>query len=318
MLIKVPRGWEIPEREATPEAIFLERRRFLKAMGLLGLGALAGCRAASPADTRGLKPEGRYPARRNPKFTLDRPLTDEEIAASYNNFYEFSMEKDQVRRLVGRFKVYPWQVKVKGLVKKPRTFEIDELLRLMPLEERLYRFRCVEAWAMAVPWTGFPMSEFIKLVEPLSSARYIRMVSFDRPEEAPGQVEYHWYPWPYYEGLTMEEAMNELTILATGIYGHPLPKQHGAPLRLVVPWKYGFKSIKSIVLLEFTEKRPPNFWNTVAPHEYDFWANVDPRVPHPRWSQAVERMIGTGEVRRTLLYNGYAQYVARLYPWIKV
>ena len=200
-----------------------------------------------------------------------------------------------------------------SLVDRPKVYDLDDLVRRMPLEERLYRFRCVEAWAMAVPWTGFPMKALINEVQPKSSARYVRMVTFQRPEQAPGQKSQPWYPWPYFEALTMEEAMNELTLLGTGIYGHALPKQHGAPIRLVAPWKYGFKSIKSIVSIEFTDKQPPTFWNKLAPSEYDFWANVNPNVPHPRWSQATERLISTGERVPSQLYNGYGEYVAHLY-----
>ncbi|GIX49724.1 MAG: mononuclear molybdenum enzyme YedY [Candidatus Tectimicrobiota bacterium] len=305
-------GWAIPEREATPEAVFMRRRTFLA--GSLGAiaGGLLGLRgpvqAAEPEDpTRDL-----YPAPRNPAFTLDRPLTDENVAASYNNFYEFGPMKT-VAWLAQRLKIRPWQVRVEGLVRKPKTFDIDELIRAMPLEERLYRFRCVEAWAMAVPWTGFPFAALVKKVEPLSDARYVKFTTFLDRTVALGQLRF-WYPWPYVEGLTMAEAMNELTLLVTGVYGHPLPKQHGAPLRLIVPWKYGFKSIKSIVAIEFTRERPKTFWETLVPHEYGFWANVNPAFAHPRWSQAEERMLGTDEVRPTLIFNGYGEWVAGLYP----
>lgn len=251
---------------------------------------------------------------RNPKYKLDRPLTDERIAAMYNNFYEFDQEdKTGPARLSGKFRTSPWEIEVTGLVEKKLKLDVQELIRKMPLEERLYRLRCVEAWAMAVPWTGFPMKAFLDYVKPLSSAKYLRFVSFYRPSEAPGFAKYHWYPWPYHEGLTMAEAANELTMLVTGIYGHDLPKQHGAPIRVIVPWKYGFKSIKSIVKIEFTKGQPPTFWNTVAPTEYDFLSNVNPKAPHPRWSQASEKMIDTGERRPTLLYNGYAEHVAHLY-----
>lgn len=320
-----PRGWEIPEREATPEDVFFNRRKFMKALGIVGFGTImsqfAGClETHSEQPTGETQSKGKEPAAlqllnapRNPAFTLDRPLTDEAVAARYNNFYEFSSGKEEVWRLVDRFETKPWQVEVTGLVKNPKIYDIDELIRTMPLEERLYRFRCVEAWAMAVPWTGFPMKVLIDHVEPLSSARYVRMVTFLRPDQAPGFKTQPWYPWPYFEGLTMEEATNPLTLLAVGIYGHELPKQHGAPVRLVVPWKYGFKSIKSIVRIEFTDTQPATFWNAVAPDEYDFRANVNPAVPHPRWSQATERIIGTGERRPTLPYNGYGEYVAHLY-----
>ncbi len=321
--IRVPKGWEMPERLTTPEDIYMNRRKFLKAMGFAGAGLVVGCAGERPADgkeaggrppARASKaPAGIYPAERNPAYTLNRALTDEAVAARYNNFYEFSHIKDRVWRLVDRFETRPWTVEVKGLVEAPRVYDVDDLLRRMPLEERLYRFRCVEAWAMAVPWTGFPFKSLIDEVQPRPSAKYVRMVTFLRPNQAPGQVEQHWYPWPYYEGLTIEEAMNELTLLVTGIYGHELPKQHGAPIRLIVPWKYGYKSIKSIVSIEFTDRRPPTFWNDAVPREYDFWSNVNPGVPHPRWSQATERLIDTGKRVPTQIYNGYADDVAHLY-----
>jgi sulfoxide reductase catalytic subunit YedY len=311
--------WKITPRECTPESLFRERRTLLKAAGFaaLSLGlAPTSCGPATDALVVGAQehPAGSnlYPAGRNSRYQLDRPLTEEAYAASYNNFYEFSTFKGRVYKKAARLRTHPWQVEVVGLVEKPRIFEIDELVRALPLEERLYRFRCVEAWAMAVPWTGFPMRELIKLVAPLAAARYVRLVSFMRPEEAPNQGSSRG-PWPYAEGLTIAEAMNELTLMATGIYGRPLPKQHGAPLRLVVPWKYGFKSIKSIAKIDFTAKRPRTFWNSNRPAEYDFVANVDPAVPHPRWSQATERLIDTGERRPTLPYNGYGEWVAHLY-----
>jgi sulfoxide reductase catalytic subunit YedY len=250
---------------------------------------------------------------RNPAFTLDRPITTESVAGRYNNFYEFSPVKEEVWKLVDQFETRPWQVEVTGLVKRPKVYDVDTLMRTMPLEERLYRLRCVEAWSIAVPWTGFPLKALIDRVEPLSTARYVRMISFFRPDQAPGFKTQPWYPWPYFEGLTIEEAANPLTLFAVGIYGHELSKQHGAPIRLVTPWKYGFKSIKSIVKVEFTDTQPPTFWNAVSPIEYDFWANVNPKVPHRRWSQATERLVETGERRPTLLYNGYGEYVAHLY-----
>ena len=326
MLIRLRRGWEIPERLATPEDVYLNRRKFLQALGVTGLstlGALVGCNreGQSQSATETPPPIGLptpsatanlYPAKRNEHFTLDRPLTDEAIAARYNNFYEFSPNKQQVSRLVNTFQTRPWQIEVRGLVKKPQTFAIDELVRRMPLEERLYRHRCVEAWSMAVPWTGFPIKAFIDLVEPLASAKYLRMVTFNNPEQAAGMND-DTYPWPYFEGLTLAEATNDLALFVTGIYGHELTKQHGAPMRLVTPWKYGYKSVKSIVLIEFTDKQPTTFWSTLVPSEYDFWANVNPAVPHPRWSQESERLIGTNDRRQTLLYNGYGEFVADLY-----
>jgi sulfoxide reductase catalytic subunit YedY len=320
--IKKKRGWEIPESVATPEDVYITRRVFLKSMGLASAIFLTGCdnlfssqsQSAGKAPPPPLKTPTSYlyPAKRNDLYILDRPLTKEPVAAKYNNFYEFSSKKDKVWRLIERFETRPWEVEVTGLVERPKVYDIDELVKMSDLEERLYRFRCVEAWAMAVPWTGLLMREFVKKVRPLGSARYVKMVTFLNREAAPGQLKV-WLPWPYTEGLTMAEATNELTLLATGIYGHELPAQHGAPVRLIVPWKYGFKSIKSIVQIEFTDRMPETFWNTVAPHEYDFWANVDPEVPHPRWSQATERIIGTNEKRPTIKYNGYGEFVAGLY-----
>jgi sulfoxide reductase catalytic subunit YedY len=315
--------WDLPEREATPEAAVLSRRRWLKRLGLgaaaLGVAGGAWWWFYGGTDEEVLR-QGQtplagapvYPAHQNLQFgQLDRPLTAEVAAARYCNFYEFSSGK-QVWRQVAAFRPVPWTLEVKGLVAKPRTFDLDDLVRTFPLEERLYRHRCVEAWAMAVPWTGLPLAALVQKVEPLPSARFVRFVSFLRPEEASRQSSGR-LPWPYTEGLTLAEATNELAFLATGMYGHPLLKQHGAPVRLVVPWKYGFKSAKSLVRLEFTAERPATFWNTLVPDEYDFWANVNPRVPHPRWSQASERMLGTGEIRRTEPYNGYGEWVAKLY-----
>jgi sulfoxide reductase catalytic subunit YedY len=316
----VPPSWRIPEHEATPESVFHQRRYLLKAAGLAGLGLAAllpnACGPARDAATIGAQenppaPE-LYPAQRNPRYPLDRALTGEAYAASYNNFYEFSVFKGGVYRKSARLRTSPWQVEAAGLVGKPRLFDITDLIRAMPLEERIYRFRCVEAWAMAVPWTGFSLRHLITRIQPLSSAQYVRFVTFMKPDEAPNQNP-SYGPWPYAEGLTMAEAMNDLALLATGIYGHPLPKQNGAPLRLIVPWKYGFKSIKSIVRIEFTAEQPRTFWNTNRPREYDFVANVNPAVPHPRWSQATEKLIDTGERRATLPYNGYGEWVAELY-----
>jgi sulfoxide reductase catalytic subunit YedY len=304
MLIRIPEDWEIPERDATPEHVYLNRRQLLKAAGFLGAKGLV--RAANA--------NGPYPAKRNLEYTLDRPITEEWAATSYNNFYEFdAMDKKAVRNKVGKFVVSPWQIEVTGKVNKPRKFDLDELLRTMPFEERLYRFRCVERWAMAVPWTGFPFSELVKAVEPKPEAKYVRFVTVHRPDQMPGVVQANWYPWPYYEGLRMDEAMNPLTLLVTGLYGKPLPKQNGAPIRIVTPWKYGYKSIKSIVKIEFVSKQPRTFWNDLQPAEYGFYSNVNPNKPHPRWSQVIEEVIPTMERRPTLLYNGYGKYVAGLY-----
>ena len=316
--------WNLPEREATPEKDAVSRRRWLRgtAVGALALGAgVAGWwhwlrpgsdREVLAAGDATLPGTGLYPAARNEQFAaVDRPLTDEAEAARYTNFYEFSSGK-AVWRVIEPFRPLPWTVEVAGLVARPRTYDIDALVRAIPLEQRVYRHRCVEAWAMAVPWTGFPLAALLKSAEPLPEARYVRFVSFHNPGQASPQNNRS-QPWPYTEGLTLAEATNELAFVATGMYGHPLRKQHGAPVRLVVPWKYGYKSAKSIVRVELTDRQPATFWNTLVPHEYDFQANVNPDVPHPRWSQRTERMLGTGERRPTQLYNGYGEWVAKLY-----
>jgi sulfoxide reductase catalytic subunit YedY len=309
MLIKRARGWEIYEREATPESVFLSCRQLLA-----GGAAIAGATTVGPfaAAAQFADPTfDLYPVKRNHAYKLDRDLTAEKFSADYNNFYEFGSSKS-VAAAARALKTRPWTVKVDGMVEKPLEIGIDDLIRKMPIEERLYRHRCVEAWTMAVPWTGFPMRAFLDLAKPLGSARYLRMETFLDKSVAPGQRQI-WYPWPYVEGLTMQEAGNELTFLVTGIYGKPLANQFGAPLRLAVPWKYGFKSAKSLVKFTLTEERPKSFWEALAPQEYGFWANVNPRVPHPRWSQAEERVLGTSEMRPTMLYNGYGEYVAEMY-----
>ncbi len=313
MLIKRRAGWELPEIQATPESVFLNRRQRMAAgAGLIAGAALPGIAAAeAPDPTLDL-----YPAKRNETYKLDVPLTKAEDAANYNNFYEFGMSKDIVdasHRLATR----PWSIEVDGMVDKPFEIGFDDLVRKLPLEERLYRFRCVEAWAMAVPWTGIPLKAFVAMAKPLSGAKYIRFETFLNPRVAPGQNQ-RWYPWPYVEGLTMVEATNELAFMVTGAYGKPLPKQMGAPIRLHTPWKYGFKGIKAITRISLVEKQPPTSWNLLAPNEYGFYANVNPKVDHPRWSQATERRIGEdgffGSGRRpTLPFNGYGDEVASLY-----
>lgn len=329
MLIRNKPRWALAECEATPEDVFFNRRAFLRTSGL-ALGAatlgLAGCDSGNEATAQesdgvpeGVSPEDRtlelYPARRNPAFTLERDLTPESVSSKYNNFYEFGSHKT-IWRAAQKLPTRPWEVAIDGEVAKPQILGIDDLILKMPLEERLYRHRCVEAWAMAVPWTGFPMKELVKLAEPTSKARYVRMETFEDPEVAPGQREF-WYPWPYVEGLTVEEAQNDLAFLVTGVYGKPLLKQFGAPLRLAVPWKYGFKSTKSIVRFTFTSERPVSFWEKTGPSEYGFWANVNPDVPHRRWSQKTEELLGTGKRVPTQIYNGYGAEVAGLYKDLK-
>jgi sulfoxide reductase catalytic subunit YedY len=306
-------GWNLPERLVTPEYIFNNRRRFLRQLGLAGAGLLsARSLLARAADGPAATATG-YPAPRHPDFAPDWKLTSERVAARYNNFYEFTLGKD-VYNHIDAFVTAPWPITISGLVEKPLTLDASELAALFGLEERIYRFRCVEAWAMVVPWTGFPLRKLIEKVSPKPAAKFIRFETFNRPSQAPGMKEAPNYPWPYFEGLRLDEALNPLTLVATGIYGKPLPKQHGAPVRLVVPWKYGYKSIKSIVKIEFVERQPKTFWESLQPDEYPFESNVNPAVPHPRWSQATERMIDTGDRVKTQLYNGYARYVTDLYP----
>jgi methionine sulfoxide reductase catalytic subunit len=312
------RGWELPEHLATPEHIFFNRRAFLAATGAAAAAgaaamtlspelALAQRIANLPDPTKDL-----YPVKRNEKYVLDRPITDETVNTTYNNFYEFGSSKT-IAKAAQALRLRPWIIKIDGMVEKPQEIGIDDLIRKVPLEERLYRHRCVEAWSMAVAWSGFPFAKLVELARPLSSAKYVRMETFLDPSTASGQRQ-TWYPWPYVEGLTMAEATNELAFLVTGAYGKPVAKSMGAPLRLAVPWKYGFKSIKSIKRFTFTAQRPKSFWEELQGAEYGFWANVNPEVPHPRWSQATEELIGHGGERRpTILFNGYGEYVAHLY-----
>jgi methionine sulfoxide reductase catalytic subunit len=315
MLIKRRRGWELPTSSETPESVYLGRRLLLKGMAAAGFAAAGPSFAVAQEGTQEGSAGGPYPVARNPAFMLDRPVTDEDLATSFNNFYEFGSQKN-IKRLAQKLTVRPWTVRIDGMVEQEREVDFEDLLKAMPLEERLYRLRCVEAWAMAVPWSGFPLKSLVDYARPLGSATYLRMETFLRSEEAGGQRQF-WYPWPYVEGLSMAEATNELAFIATGLYGKEIPKQNGAPLRLVVPWKYGFKSVKSIARFTFTDKRPTTFWEATGPGEYGFWANVNPEVPHPRWSQAEERMLGTNEMRPTQIFNGYGEWVAGLYKGLE-
>jgi methionine sulfoxide reductase catalytic subunit len=314
MLIRRKKGWELRESTATPESAYLDRRTLLRTMAVGSM--LAPTLAPALALAAEEDPSaGLYPVKRNPRYTLDRPITDAKYSENYNNFYEFGSEKsiaDDAQAL----KIRPWTVKIDGMVEKPIEIGIDDLLRKMPLEERLYRHRCVEAWSMAVPWSGFPLTALVAFAKPLGSAKYVQMETFVDAAQAPGQKQF-WYPWPYVEGVTIAEANNDLAFMVTGMYGKPVPKQDGAPLRLALPWKYGFKSIKSIVRVSFTDKQPVTFWQTVGSDEYGFWANVNPEVPHPRWSQATERVLGTDERVPTLKWNGYGEYVAHLYDGLQ-
>ena len=302
------KSWEIKESDATPEHVFFNRRQFLAASGLaLGAVSLPAQILAKEEDPSAHL----YPVERNTAYTLDRELTPEEINSTYNNFYEFGSHK-HISKRAQDLVIRPWQVKIDGLVEEEKTVDIDTLLNQMELEERLYRLRCVEAWSMTIPWSGFPLASLVKYANPLTSAKYVRMETFHNPKMASGQRQ-GWYPWPYVEAMTIEEATNELAFMVTGAYGKPLAKQFGAPIRLALPWKYGFKSIKSVVRISFTEERPVSFWEKSGPKEYGFWANVNPEVDHPRWSQATERVLHTSKRVPTLLFNGYGEQVAHLY-----
>jgi sulfoxide reductase catalytic subunit YedY len=304
--------------EITPKALYLSRRDFLKAMGVVTAGSLlAACAPRLPAVTATPEAPAATAATEVPTASgqtdeLGDPLNTYEQITNYNNYYEFSTSKDAVAPLSMNFKTSPWAVQVYGLVNNPKTFAVEDLIKKFPPEERIYRLRCVEFWSMVIPWLGFPLAGLLKEVEPASEAQYVRFETLMDPEQMPGEGS-RLYPWPYQEGLRLDEAMNGLTILATGLYGEPLPPQDGAPIRLVVPWKYGFKSIKSIVKIELVAKQPATMWSTIAPDEYGFYANVNPDVRHPRWSQDTERRIGELGRRQTLMFNGYAGQVAHLY-----
>jgi len=291
------RGWELPERLVTPEALVMNRRGLLAGAGAVALAtpALAQQDAAAP---------------RNARYAPGREITPEKYATTYNNYYEFSESKD-LWESAQALKRRPWTIRLEGMVKQPRTIDIDDLLKQVKLEERVYRHRCVEAWAMTVPWTGFPLSQLLAIAEPLGSAKYVVFETV-QDKTMPG-LRSPFYQWPYIEGLAIDEAANDVAFISTGLYGKPLPPQNGGPIRLTVPWKYGFKSAKALVRIGFTDKRPVNFWQTIMPQEYGFWANVNPEVSHPRWSQARERLLGGNEMVPTQIYNGYGEFVASLY-----
>jgi len=301
-------SWWLPESAATPESVYLNRRALMAGAGAAAIAATA------PSVALAAKPEEPFspmPAR-NPTYAdAGRPVTDEKLNATYNNFYEFGSHKriaDSAQKLV----TDGWKIAVDGLVEKPFEISTDDLIAGAPLEERVIRHRCVEAWSMVVPWVGFPLSHLLSLAKPLSGAKYVRFETFKDSDVARGQLQF-WYPWPYVEGLTIEEASNELAFLVVGAYGKVLHKQFGAPVRLHLPWKYGFKSIKSIVRVSLVEERPVSFWEELQSSEYGFWANVNPEVDHPRWSQATEQVLGGDGRIPTQLFNGYAEQVASLY-----
>jgi sulfoxide reductase catalytic subunit YedY len=312
MLIKRRRGWELPDSAATSEALYLDRRRVLAGMGIAAT-ALAGSTLLSHgARAQATDPSAKlYPVKRNERYPVDRPITEEKLATTYNNYYEFGSNK-YIWREAQKLPVRPWTVKIGGMVEMPMELGIDDLLTKMPLEERVYRHRCVETWSMTVPWSGFPLKALVDLARPLGSTKYVVMQTAALQGVMPGLREFY-YPWPYTEGLAIDEAANELSFIATGLYGKPIHHQNGAPLRLVTPWKYGFKCVKAIVTVNFTDKRPVSFWEQLQGSEYGFWANVNPQVPHPRWSQATEKPLGRDDRVPTLLYNGYGEFVADLY-----
>ncbi|HEU4564981.1 MAG TPA: protein-methionine-sulfoxide reductase catalytic subunit MsrP [Gemmatimonadaceae bacterium] len=300
MLIRRPA--DIPSSEITPEGVYIDRRKFLGVTGGAGLAAAVGAITPGALASACLAQDGQKPDK----------LTPYEDITTYNNYYEFGTDKDDPAKHSQGFHPQPWSVTVDGLVKRPANYALEEFVKPHRIEDRVYRLRCVEAWSMVIPWQGFPLRDVIQRAEPLPSAKFVELTTVFRPSEMPGQRT-RILAWPYTEGLRLDEAMHPLTILATGLYGKPLPNQDGAPLRLVVPWKYGFKSIKSIVRIRFTETAPRTTWNRAAPDEYGFYANVNPAVDHPRWSQARERRIGEFFRRPTLPFNGYADQVASLY-----
>ena len=310
MFFKRKRGWELPESMATDESVFLQRRKLIKTLGA-GPILLAGAAPAAAAAKMVDPTADLYPGPRNETYKLDRPLTAEKDALTYNNFYEFGSHK-KISEAAQKLKIRPWSIKLDGMVEKEIEIDFDDLVRKMQIEERLYRHRCVEAWSMAVPWSGFPFRALVDFAKPLSGAKYVRMETLADKETMPGLRQF-WYPWPYTEGVSIQEADNDLAFIVTGAYGQPMANQFGAPLRLHLPWKYGFKSVKSIVRISFTEERPTTFWEELVAKEYGFWANVNPEVSHPRWSQATEKVLGSNERIPTQLYNGYGEQVAYLY-----
>ncbi|MEM6255297.1 MAG: protein-methionine-sulfoxide reductase catalytic subunit MsrP [Cyanobacteria bacterium P01_D01_bin.156] len=323
--IHIRPDWQLPEKLVTSERGYINRRRFVRNLVGAGLGF-----AATSCYRRPLTSEGTHAFEHtlgdlvanftpNSAFAdVGQSVTDQKFASRYNNFYEFGLTKN-IWANAQKLPTDPWKLEVSGLVKNPKTYDLDDLYNRFSLEERIYRFRCVEAWAMVVPWLGFPMRQILEEVEPTSGAKFARFESFYDPAITEGPaISFSNLPWPYHEGLRLDEMANELAFFAVGIYGRTMPKQHGAPIRMVVPWKYGFKGAKSIVKIEFVAEQPTTYWNTISPNEYKFEANVEPDVSHPRWSQKRERLVGEGEAwnwvkQDTLIYNGYGEYVAGLY-----
>ncbi|HEY0604801.1 MAG TPA: protein-methionine-sulfoxide reductase catalytic subunit MsrP [Herpetosiphonaceae bacterium] len=303
---------KIPSSEITPEHVYHSRRAFMRQFGTLVAGAWVLSACGSTATESDSAPAVEAGTTTSDTDELGDTLTSYEAVTGYNNYYEFTVDKEGVADLAKDFQTTPWTLTVGGMVEKPQTFAIEDLMKQFPSEERIYRLRCVEGWSMVIPWLGFSLRNLLTAVAPTSSARYVRFETVQRPEEMPGQRD-DYFRWPYVEGLRLDEAMTDLTILSTGLYGKQLLPQNGAPLRLVVPWKYGFKSIKSIVKIDLVDQPPQSLWMAAAPNEYGFYANVNPDVPHPRWSQSSERRIGELSRRPTLRFNGYAEQVAHLY-----
>lgn len=339
MLIKIKDKNEIPSSEITSESVYKNRRQFMKGIGAAAAASiLAACRPERPPEVASGPPTAVPPTAApaveataadgvidptaapaeptaTPSPTTDElgdPFTSYQDVTNYNNFYEFTTDKNDVAELAKDFQTSPWTVEVGGMVNNPGTYDMNDLLNNFDQEERIYRMRCVEGWSMVIPWQGFPLSKLLDEVEPTSSAKYVRFETLLDKDRMPGQKT-PWYRWPYVEGLRLDEAYNDLAILSTGLYGETLLPQNGAPIRLVVPWKYGLKSIKSIVKIELTDEMPQTLWMVAAPNEYGFYSNVNPNVPHPRWSQASERRIGENGRRDTLMFNGYEEQVASLY-----
>jgi methionine sulfoxide reductase catalytic subunit len=305
MLVK--RAEDIKSSEITPEHLYFNRREFIRTASAAGLGL-----ASTLLFPELLTADDRWPRGKKGAYDTDEEVSTFKEITTYNNFYEFGVDKSDPAEYSGSFKPKPWSVRVEGFVKKPATYNLEDLVRPYKLEDRIYRMRCVEGWSMVIPWRGFPLADLIRHVEPTSRAKYVAFETVYRPGQMPGQNE-HVLQWPYVEGLRMDEALNPLALLVVGLYGKDLPNQDGAPLRLVTPWKYGFKGIKSIVKIKFVENEPPTTWNISAPNEYGFYSNVNPEVDHPRWSQKTERRIGEFSKRKTLMFNGYSDQVAQMY-----
>lgn len=317
-----PSSWQVSENQVTDESVYLQRRTFLKQLGFVGASSVLSANAQADWFSGNESPSFvTSPLSAKTTFKSDEILTPEAKVISHNNFYEFGTSKSDPKENAQKFIVKPWQLTISGEVDKNITLDYDDLYKILTLEERIYRMRCVEAWSMVIPWIGFPLAELIKKAQPTTKAKYVAFETLYDPKQMPGQASRRiggGIDYPYVEGLTLDEAMNPLTFLSVGLYGKTLPAQNGAPIRLVVPWKYGFKSIKSIVSIKLVEKRPATTWNILAPREYGFYANVNPKVDHPRWSQASERRITTGGLFArnridTLPFNGYGEQVAHLY-----